>query len=302
MSPAPAQRRWRAARRRARAAAVLCAFLAWVASAPAAPDQVLLDAPEAVHWHAPSRSWFVSSLGGGLSLERDGYGWISRYDADGTLLASRWIEFLDAPTGMASRDSRLYVVDRDGLLEIDVPQARVAARHALPGASFLNDVAAADDGTLYVSDTAANRIYRLAPGGAPEVWVEDPALQSPNGLIVDGADLIVAAWGPMTDVATFATRHAGTLLRIERASRVISPLGKGDPIAHFDGVIAARGGYFATDWKGGRLLRVGKDGAVSEVLRGFSQLADLGFDADRGIIGLPVMSENRVIFLHLDYD
>ncbi|MFO1433041.1 MAG: hypothetical protein U1F76_23530 [Candidatus Competibacteraceae bacterium] len=32
-----------------------------------------LDAPEAAFWHAESRTWFVSNLGGGLSLARDGF-------------------------------------------------------------------------------------------------------------------------------------------------------------------------------------------------------------------------------------
>jgi outer membrane protein assembly factor BamB len=270
------------------------------ATASRAAEPVVLDAPEAVHWHAPSRSWFVSNLGGGLSLERDDYGWITRYDADGKLLASRWIEFLDAPTGMASHGDRLYVVDRDGLVEIAVPTAQVVKVHALPDASFLNDVAVAEDGTAYVSDTGKNRIYRIAPGGTAEIWVEDAALQSPNGLIVDGGRVVVGAWGPMTDLATFATRHAGTLIGVDRATGAIAPLGKGEPIAHFDGVVAYRGGYFATDWKGGRLLSISTTGEVREVLRGFWQLADLGLDPERAIIGMPVMSENRVIFLHLD--
>jgi hypothetical protein len=40
-----------------------------------------LDAPEAAYWHAESQTWLVSSLGGGLSLARDGIGWLARYDA-----------------------------------------------------------------------------------------------------------------------------------------------------------------------------------------------------------------------------
>jgi hypothetical protein len=38
-----------------------------------------LDAPEATYWHAGSQTWLVSSLGGGLSLARDGIGWLVRY-------------------------------------------------------------------------------------------------------------------------------------------------------------------------------------------------------------------------------
>jgi hypothetical protein len=53
-----------AARARPRIGATLAAALAL----PAVAGEVVLDAPEAAHWHAASGSWFVSNLGGGLSL------------------------------------------------------------------------------------------------------------------------------------------------------------------------------------------------------------------------------------------
>jgi sugar lactone lactonase YvrE len=153
---------------------------------------------------------------------------------------------------------------------------------------------------VYVSDTGKNRIYRVDPEGQAAVWLESAALQSPNGLWVDGGTLIVASWGPMTDIATFATRHPGTLLAVALGDKTIRPIGDGSPIAHFDGVIRHGADFYGTDWKGGRLLRITPEGAVSTVLRGFHQLADLGIDHERRVIGLPVMSENRLIFLHLD--
>jgi hypothetical protein len=58
--------------------------------------------------------------------------------------------------------------------------------------------------------------------------------------------------------------------------------------------------YLATDWPKGRLLRISRQGDVREVLTGFHQLADLGYNPDRNTIALPVMSDNRLIFLHLD--
>lgn len=57
--------------------------------------------------------------------------------------------------------------------------------------SLLNDLALAGDGTIYVTDTNANRVYRIT-GDALEVFVED--LRYPNGIAVsdDGRYLYVA--------------------------------------------------------------------------------------------------------------
>jgi len=268
-------------------------------AAPAGDTELpLLDAPENAHWDAGSDTWFVSNLGGGLSLAKDGVGWVTRFDGEGQVLAPRWADGLDAPTGMASHAGRLYVVDRGCVRIFDIASAQATGVVALPGSEFLNDVAIGKDGSVFVSDTATNRIYRLTGNGA-ELWLETDALQNPNGLWVDGAALVVASWGPMTDVATFATKHPGTLLRVDLATREITPVGRGEPIANFDGVLRIGAYYYATDWTGGRLLRIADDGSVETLLSGFSQLADLGYDAKRGIIGLPVMSDNRFVRLRL---
>lgn len=282
--------------------ALLLALLSPAASAAeaAAANDNPLDAPEAAFWHARSRTWFVSNLGGGLSLERDGIGWLSRYDDSGNLLAARWLEGMDAPTGIAAVGDRLYVADRGGVHEIDVETATILRTITIAGSRFLNDVAAAPNGDLYVSDFEANRIYRLNRQREAEVWLEGEQLQNPNGLIVDGEHLIIATWGPMTDPATFAVKHPGTLLKADLATRRLSAIGDGQPIASFDGVVSVGQHLFATDWPNGRLLRISPQGVVEEVLTGFSQLADLGYNPEREVLALPVMRDNRLIFLHLD--
>lgn len=62
-----------------------------------------LDAPESAYFDEGSQAWYVSSLGGGsVTLEEDNYGWISKLDKNGKIIKSRWVEGLNAPTGMAS--------------------------------------------------------------------------------------------------------------------------------------------------------------------------------------------------------
>lgn len=283
--------------------AVLAACMPMLSVAAASQDKAIapetaFDAPENALWHERSRSWFVSNLGGGVSLAKDGYGWITRLDENGRLLTPQWVKGLDAPTGMASVDHTLYVGDRGVVVVVDVPTAKIIRKIAIPDSEFINDVAAGPDGFLYVSDFFKNRIYRIDRQYRVEIFVASAELDFPNGLWVDGDKLYVGTWGAITDKATFATSRSGTLKVIDLNSRKISPIGSGAPIANFDGVIHYGNGAFATDWSGGRLLYISDLGEVSEVLTGFKHFADLGFDPKRQLFVIPEMSANRVIVLH----
>lgn len=68
------------------------------------------------------------------------------------------------------------------------------------------------------------------------------------------------------------------------------------------GTPRARPGWYpvsAAASRGGRLLRIAKTGEAREVLAGFYQLADLGYDPTGHTLAMPVMSDHRLIFLHL---
>ncbi|XCF06349.1 TIM barrel protein [Tamlana crocina] len=260
----------------------------------------ILDNPENAYWDKVSRSWFISNLGGGkVTIEKDGYGWITRLDEKGKVISNRWIEGLDAPTGMASYKNLLYVADRGVLVEIDVAEGKIIRKINLPNSEFANDVAATPSGDIYVSDTFTNSIYKLPKNKNIEIFVKNDTLEYPNGLWVDGNHLVVATWGPMTNRATFETSRKGTLMRIDLKTKEIKPVGKGLPIANFDGVVKYNKSYYATDWTGGRLLKISEHGDVEEVMSGFSQFADLGINIKNGIVMIPEMSKNRFILIHL---
>ncbi|MBC3757270.1 hypothetical protein H7U19_02565 [Hyunsoonleella sp. SJ7] len=260
----------------------------------------ILDNPENAYWDDVSKTWFISSLGGEkVTIEKDGYGWLTRLDENGNVISNRWIEVLDAPTGMASYKNLLYVADRGVLVEIDISKGKIIRKINLPNSEFANDVASTPKGDIYVSDTFTNTIYKLPKNKNVEVFIKDDVLECPNGLWIDGQHLIVATWGPMTNRATFETSRKGTLMRIDLKTKEVKPIGKGLPIANFDGVIKYGKFYYATDWTGGRLLKIDEDGNTEEVISGFSQFADLGINAKKGIIMVPEMSKNRFIFFNL---
>ena len=277
----------------------VCLLLTVIGSRALADSQVPLDAPESAHWHAPSQSWYVSSLGGGMSVERDGIGWISRYSAAGQLLEARWIEGLDAPTGLTSHGGKLFAVDRGGVVEIDIAARRILRTIALPDAITPNDIAVDDDGTLFVSDMAGHRLYRILPGAEATLWVADASLEGPNGLWVDGDRLLVATWGPAKAVGSIETIRPGRLLAVSLDHRSIQVLFDGQSIGHLDGLVIVGDFLYVTDWIAGTLLRVAPSGTVATLMTGLPGLADLGIDAAGGVLGLPAMQDNRLVLLNL---
>jgi sugar lactone lactonase YvrE len=254
------------------------------------------DKPESVCWDAASRSWYVSNISGGEN-EKDGKGWISRLDAGGKVVKAHWVEGLNAPMGIRIKGSTLYVADVDELVVIDIPQARIKSRLPVPGARYLNDVAIGRAGEVYVSDTLASAVYRCTR--TCDVFLKTEKLEDPNGLLVEGNRLIVAAWGLVTDPATFATRTPGRLLAVDLKTKAITPLGDGRPIGNLDGIEKDGADYLVTDFMAGKLVRVSKSGAVTLVKDGFKNCADIGYDAARGLVAVPEMETGAVQFLRL---
>lgn len=147
--------------------------------------------PESVMYDRTSGLIYVSSINGN-SGDKDGNGFISRLHPDGSVKDLYWINGLHAPKGMAVDKGRLYVADIDRLVEIDIHTGEIAGYYTSPDAVFLNDVAAADDGTVYVSDSRANRIFRLKEGKL-ELWLTHPDFSKTNGLLVRGRYLYVGS-------------------------------------------------------------------------------------------------------------
>ena len=133
-----------------------------------------LSAPESVAYDTARKVLYVSDLGGGC---------ISKIGPDGTVVALRWVAGLKAPTGLKIFGGKLYAVERSGVTEIDPEQGAITGRSLIPGALLLNDLDFDDAGTIYVTDTFKNCVFRLI-GGKPEVWIEGNAVSRPNGILV----------------------------------------------------------------------------------------------------------------------
>lgn len=253
--------------------------------------------PESVAYDAERNVLYVSNINGSPT-EKNGAGFISRLNADGSIEELEWVGELHAPKGLAIHGGRLYAADIDALVEIDIAAGVVTNRYEAPGAVFLNDVAAAANGDIYVSDMMTDSIHRLRDGEFSR-WLQNPELEAPNGVLVDGDRLIVGSWGRMSE--GFATETPGHLKAVSLADKTITSLGSGAPIGNLDGVEPdGRGNFYVTDWMAGKLFHIGADGSVRLLLELEQGLADHAYVPAHDTLYLPLMQSGRVLAYKLN--
>lgn len=252
-----------------------------------------LKAPESAYFDARSGFLFLSQIGEGGGKAKDGDGWISKVSTDGRMISNKWVTGFNAPKGLRSHEGTLYVSDIDRIVAVDIETAKITKEINIPDAIFLNDLATADDGTVYVSDMAASRIYQYS-NGEVSVFAEGEELEHPNGLLVDGDSLVIGGWGTGFNTEDFSTAELGRLKRINRSTKEVTAITP-EPTGHLDGIEAdGKGGYIVTDWRNGKLFRINKKGNA-RLLMSFPQgAADHAYLVDKGLIILPEMLEGKL--------
>ncbi len=213
---------------------------------------------------------------------------ISRLAPDGKILDLKWINGLHNPSGMALFNDILYVTDRKGFIRIQPDRAEVIDRTDIPGAAFLNDIAVDDHGTVYISDTRKNTVWRWQADSCT-AWLTYPQVEGPNGLFIHQGRLLVGNSGD------------GCLKSFDLKSKamiVIARLGSGI----IDGIRSdPQGNYLVSHWEG-RLFRVTPEGGVHKILDMSGpefNLADFEYLPGTDILFIPTFYNNRVMAFKL---
>jgi sugar lactone lactonase YvrE len=267
------------------------------------PDD--LKNPESVLYAPKQNVLFVSNVDGKPD-QKDQKGFISKVSSsNGSIIELNWITGLNAPKGMAisnNNNSKLYVSDITDLVEIDINNGKIIKRLNAQGSTFLNDVAADNQGNIYVSDTGTNTIYKLDTNikdnnTSLEVWLQSPELNGPNGLHVDNNKnkLIVASLGDMS-------KPGAGMKVVDLKNKTISSLGKEgttSPFGGLDGIEsdANETHYYVTDNPAGKVYTVNADGTGYGTLIDLQTqgAADLGFIPGQSIIIIPLMQDNKLV-------
>ncbi len=248
--------------------------------------------PESAVADAEGSAIYVSNVAGDAAT-KDGNGYISKLTLDGKVTDEKWIEGLDSPKGIALVGTKLYVADLAQLVEIDTAKGTITKRYDAPGAKILNGISADGEGRIYVTDWPGNAIWRFE-NGKFEKWLESADLKNPNGILVDGDKLIVAAWGAMG--ADFSTKTPGNLLTVSLADKSIANLGSGTPIGNLDGLKAFDAeSFIVTDWVAGKTFQISRSGEAKELLTLTQGTADLYFNQGTRTAIIPIMVEGKVV-------
>lgn len=247
--------------------------------------------PESVKWDSAQDVYFVSNINGAPNA-KDGNGFISKVGPAGMVMDSAFITGLNAPKGMALVGDTLWVADIDAVRGFNARSGAPVATVAVPGAIFLNDIAAAPDGSLYVTDTAikfaasgvehpgADQIFRIAPDRKVSVAAKGDAFSRPNGITWDAANgrfIVVSFGGP----SLFSWKPGD-------AAPTVIATGPGQ----FDGVEIAHGAIWVSSWADSSVYRF-VNGQGTNLIKGVPSPADIGYDAKRNRLLIPIFTQNR---------
>jgi hypothetical protein len=252
-----------------------------------------ISTPESVLFDEALDRYLVSNING-KPTDADNNGYISELSPDGKVLKEKFIAGgvnkvkLDAPKGSGISAGVLYVTDITVVRKFDAKTGAPKGEIAFPGAKFLNDIAVAKDGRIFVSDSGVNG--NLEPVGGDAVYVIDKGkvkpvaqgkeLAGPNGLLaVDNGVLVNGLTG-------------NELYRLDDkgARQDITPLPKGG----LDGLASTGDSLLVTSWQGSAIYR-GKLGQKFEVaFPGLKGAADIAYDAKRKRVIVPRFVDNAI--------
>lgn len=251
--------------------------------------------PESVLWDAGTGLFYVSNMGVD-PMSKDGDGFIATLDANGAVQNMGFATGLDSPKGMAVAGGVLYVSDIDTVKSIDLATGQVTATFAGEGVAFLNDVAIGPDGTVYVSDTFGNAVFKVAGAGL-ELVARGEGLSGANGLMPGPeGKLLVANLGDIS--GGFENIVPGWVVSLDLASGAVEAYGATEPPGILDGIVSdGKGGAIVTNNGAGTVFHQLPGGAPEVIATIAPGAADLDYDIEAGLIVVPITPEGRVVAL-----
>ena len=211
--------------------------LVWMASGFEQPEGAAL---------APDGGYFISNIGPGPETEKDGNGYISWLNTDGTVAAAKFAEGLDAPAGLAVHEGVLYAADRDGVAMFDAATGVAKGKVVIEGVVFLNDMTVWK-GDVLVSDSGTATIHKVTPEGA-SVFATNAGWEGINGILGDGDRLLIST---MTEGKLIDMRGPGAETVIATGMKDADGIG-----------LVPGGGYLVSSWPG-EIYHVSEDGVVT---------------------------------------
>jgi hypothetical protein len=249
-------------------------------------------APEAVRYDPDQDVYFVGNWGPGPASATDNNGYISRMKPDGQIENLKFIAggtnrvVLHAPRGMYIVGDTLWVADADAVRGFNRRTGEKLANVDFSAfdRGFLNDVAADATGTVYVTDTGKNKLYKVQGANGPTVVVSDSALGSPNGITWDASNnrFIIVPFGGFKGIRAW-TPGATTMTVLGVSTG-----------AKYDGVEVLSGGRVLVSSQADSSLHLFSGNEGHAIIHTLGPPADIAVDTKRNRVAVPVVALNHV--------
>ncbi|HEU5092346.1 MAG TPA: hypothetical protein VFT30_06650 [Nitrospira sp.] len=251
-----------------------------------------LESPNSFVGDPSGKEYFISNINGEPEA-RDNNGFITKLNAEGKVTDLKFIQggvadvLLHAPKGMALVGTILYIADLDRLKAFDKTSGKPIATVSFTTASHtgvsLTDVAAAPGGMLYVSDQAANSIYRIDPSANHRVdlLIHDERLAGPAGIAVH----------PRTNHLITVSQHQGKILEITPDGQLTELESNGFFTGRFQNLSGVDfdqwGNMYVSDITKGKIWRMTRDHRFQVIAEYLPAPADIGIDRVNNLILVP---------------
>lgn len=246
----------------------------------------VMKVPESVLLDTNTQQLFVANING-KPTAKDGNGFISILNLDGSVKTLEFATGMDAPKGMAIYDNKLYVSDINTLRVVDLTSGKIIENYPIEEAKFLNDVTVTKDGTVFVSDFsgANNAIYKLTNKKMTK-WMDSKNLfgQRPNGLWMEENSLVIGTKEGTIFKADFKTKK----MQVYNANVGVNGI---DGILPFD-----ENSYISSDWAG--RVFISSNEKSEKIIDGSAQkvnAADIWYDQKSNMLYIPTFFDNRIL-------
>ncbi len=225
--------------------------------------------------------------------ENDGY--VSLINPDGSVHTTKWIGAtrdgltLNQPLGSALAHGMIYTADIDTVRMFDLATGEPHGETVVPEAEFLNGIAVAEDGTVYVSNTReAFRVFRITPEGEVSVFIDGAPLNAPNGVAMDNDGNIVVV--NIGDNAVLTFNPEGELINTEHAAE-----GGNDGL-----VILADGTKYVSSVRFGSVSKIAPGAEAEVIATGIPSAASMCYDSTQNQLVIPMNNHNALAFISLN--
>ncbi len=269
-------------------------------------DRVGFSSPSAVIFDSTRDVYWVSNMNAEAA---PGHGFISKLSPDGALTTLNFIDSqqpnvtLVSPRGLAVFGDLLFVADVTAIRTFKADTGEPLGSIDIPGSVFISDVAAAADGSLYVSDVGSDpnlaalpelgvdAIYQISPTGQLSTVARRPNLGGPFALMADGTGLWITCTGTsdllllVPDASNTPAPDSGRLRLPGNAPRGLAAVPDGT--------------FLISSWTDGSIYRGFRDGPFEPVIQGLESPADLGYDTRRKRLLIPLLTGHALAIFEL---